>query len=93
MNLRQSIQLISSIQLLETPAAAAHQVSLSITNSQGLFKLMSINHLIPCRPLLLPPSIFPSIRVFLNHPLLPLDKYQSFLHVPNSDKLYFIFSM
>ena len=46
MNLRQSIQLISSIQLLETPAAAAHQVSLSITNSQGLFKLMSINHLI-----------------------------------------------
>ena len=53
-----------------TPWAAAHQASLSITNSQSLLNLMSIksvmpaNHLILCRPLLLPPSIFPSIRVF-----------------------------
>ena len=56
----------------ETPWIAARQASLSITNSQSLLKLMSIelvmpsNHLILCRPLLLPPSIFPSIRVFFN---------------------------
>ena len=54
------------------PWAAAHQASLSITNSQSLFKLMSIesvmpsNHLILCHPLLLLPSIFPSIRFFSN---------------------------
>ena len=80
MNLSQSIQLISSIQLFETPRAAAHQASLSITNSQGLFKLMSINHLIPCRPLLLPLSIFPSIRVFSNESVLRIrwPKYWSF---------------
>ena len=56
----------------QTPWTAAHQASLSITNSQSLLKLMSIesvmpsNHLILCHPLLLPPSIFPSIRVFSN---------------------------
>ena len=56
----------------ETPWTAAHQASLSITNSQSLPKLMSMesvmpsNHLILCRPLLLPPSIFPSIRVISN---------------------------
>ena len=55
-----------------TPRTAARQASLSITNSQSLLKLMSIesvmpsNHLILCRPLLLPPSIFPSIRAFSN---------------------------
>ena len=55
---------------------AAHQASLSITNSQSLLKLMSIesvmpfNHLILCHPLLLPPSIFPSIRVFSNQSVL-----------------------
>ena len=55
-----------------TPWTAAHQASLSITNSQSLLKLMSIesvmpsNHLILCHPLLFPPSIFPSIRVFSN---------------------------
>ena len=55
-----------------TPWIAAHQASLSITNSRSLLKLMSIesvmlsNHLILCRPLLLLPSIFPSIRVFSN---------------------------
>ena len=59
-----------------TPWTAALQASLSITNSQSLLKLMSIesvmpsNHLILCHPLLLPPSIFPSIRVFSNESLL-----------------------
>ena len=59
-----------------TPWTAAHQASLSITNSWSLLKLMSIalvrpsNHLILCRPPLLPPSIFPSIRVFPNESVL-----------------------
>ena len=59
-----------------TPWTAACQASLSITSSQGLLKLMSIesvmpsNHLIPCHPLLLPPSIFPSIRLFSNESVL-----------------------
>ena len=57
---------------------AAHQVSLSITNSQSLLKLMSFewvmppNHLILCRPLLLLPSIIPHIRVFSNESVLPI---------------------
>ena len=65
-----SVQLLSRVRLFATPWTAAHQSSLSITNSQSLPKLMSIelvmpsNHLILCRPLLLPPSILPSIRVF-----------------------------
>ena len=65
-----SVQLLSHVRLLATPWTAAHQASLSITNSWSLLKLMSIesmmlsNHLILCHPLLLPPSIFPSIRVF-----------------------------
>ena len=65
---------------------AACQASLSITNSQSLLKLMFIesvmpsSHLILCRPLLLPPSIFPSIRVFSNESVLPIrwPKYWSF---------------
>ena len=69
-----------------TPWTAAHQASLSITNSQSLLKLMSIesvmpsNHLIFCRPLLLLPSIFPSIRVFSNESVLYIrwPKYWSF---------------
>ena len=69
-----------------TPQTLAHQASLSITNCQSLLKLMSIesvmpsNHLILCRPLLLPPSIFPSIRVFSNESALPIrwPKYLSF---------------
>ena len=69
-----------------TPWTAAHQASLSITNSQILFKLMSIesvmpsNHLILCRPLLLLPSIFPSIRVFSNESVLCIrgPKYWNF---------------
>ena len=64
------------VQLFGTPWTAAHQASLSIANSQRLLRLMSIesvmpsNHLILCRPLLLPPSIFPSISVFLNESVL-----------------------
>ena len=69
-----------------TPWTAACQASLSITKSQSLHKLMSIesvmpsNHLILCRPLLLPPSIFPSIRVFSNESALCIKwpKYWSF---------------
>ena len=69
-----------------TPWTAACQTSLSITNSQSLLKLMSIesvmpsNHLILCRPLLLPPSIFPSIGVFSNESALRIrcPKYWSF---------------
>ena len=70
MNNFSSVQSLSHIQLFATPWTAALQASLSITNSQSLLKLMSIesmmssNHLILCHPLLLPPSIFPSIRVF-----------------------------
>ena len=67
---------LSHVQLLVTPWTAARQASLSITNSWSLLKLMSIvsvmppNHLILCHPLLLPPSIFPSIRVFSNESVL-----------------------
>ena len=67
-----SVQLLSHGQLFMTPWTAARQAALSITNSQSLLKLMSIesvmpyNHLILCHPLLLLPSIFPSIRVFSN---------------------------
>ena len=69
-----------------TPWTAARQASLSITNSQSLLKFMSIesvmpsNRLILCHPLLLSPSIFPSIRVFSNESILPIrwPKYWSF---------------
>ena len=71
-----SVQLLSHVQLFATPWTAVRQASLSITNSQSLLKLMSIelgmpsNHLIPCCPLLLLPSIFPNIRVFSNKSVL-----------------------
>ena len=71
-----SVQSLSHVWLFETPWTAARQASLSITNSRSLLKLMSIesvmpsNHLILCRPLLLLPSIFPSIRVFSNESVL-----------------------
>ena len=80
-----SIQSLSRVWLFVTPWIAAHQASLSITNSWSLLKLMSIepvmpsNNLILCRPLLLP-SIFPSIRVFSNESVLHIrrPKYWSF---------------
>ena len=80
-----SVQLLSHVQLFVTPWTAAHQASLSITNSWSLPKPMSIesvmpsNHLILCRPFLLP-SIFPRIRVFSNESTLPIrwPKYWSF---------------
>ena len=65
-----SVQSLSCVQLFATPWTSACQASLSITNSWNLLILMSIksvmpyNHLIPCHPLFLLPSIFPSIRVF-----------------------------
>ena len=81
-----SVQSLSYVRLFVTPWTAAHQASLSITNSRSLLKLMSIesvmasNHLILCHPLLLPPSIFPSIRVFSNESVLRIrwPKYWSF---------------
>ena len=81
-----SVQLLSRIQLFATPWTAAHQASLSITNSWSLLNLMSIelvipsNHLILCCLLLLLLSIFPSIRVFSNESALHMrwPKYWSF---------------
>ena len=81
-----SVQSLSHVRLFVTPWTAARQVSLSTTNSRSLLKLMSIesvmpsNHLILCRSLLLPPSIFPSIRVFPNESALRIrwPKYWSF---------------
>ena len=81
-----SVQLLSHVRLFATPWTAARQASLSITNSQSLPKLMSIelvmpsNHLILCHPLLLLPSIFPSIRVFSNESALHIGwpRYWSF---------------
>jgi len=81
-----SVQSFSRVWLFVTPWTAAHQASLSITNSQSLLKLMSIetvilsNYLVLCCSLLLPPSIFPSIRVFPNESVLRMrwPKYWSF---------------
>ena len=81
-----SDQLISHVRLFVTPRTAAPQASLSITNSRSLLKLMCIelvmpsNHLILCRPLLLLPSIFPSITVFPKESVLRIrwPKYWSF---------------
>ena len=71
-----SVQSLSRVRLFATPRTAARQASLTITNSRSLLKLKSIslvmpsNHLILCHPLLLLPSIFPSIRVFSNESAL-----------------------
>ena len=71
-----SVQSLSHVRLFVTLWTTARQASLSFTNSQSLLKLMPIesvmpsNHLILCHPLLLPPSIFPSIRVFSSEPVL-----------------------
>ena len=81
-----SVQSLGYVQLFATPRTAACQASLSFTITQSLLKLMSIepvmpsNHLILCRPLLLLPSVFPSIRVFSNDSALRIrwPKYWSF---------------
>ena len=81
-----TVQSLSPVQFFVTPWTAAHQASLSISNSKGLLKLMSIksvmpsNYLILCQPLLLLPSIFPSIRVFSKESILHIrwPKYCSF---------------
>ena len=70
----------SHLRIFATPWTAAHQASSFITNSQSLLKLMPSNHLILCHPLLLLPSIFPSIRVFSSESVLWIrwPKYWSF---------------
>ena len=81
-----SVQSLSHVRLFVTPGTAACQASLSITKSRNLLYLVSIesvmpsNHLILCHPLLLLPSIFPSIRVFSNEsvPRIRWPKYWSF---------------
>ena len=87
-----SVQPLSHVWLFATPWTAAHQASLSITNSRNPPKPMSIGSVMPinrhilCRPLLLPPSVFPRIRVFSNESVLQispffktvLQKYRSF---------------
>ena len=85
------VQLLSRVRPFVTPWTVAHQASLSITNSRSLLKLMSIesvmlsNHLVLCRPILLLPSVFPSIRVFSNELVLCIrwPKYWSF-NISNS---------
>ena len=93
----------SVVWLFVSPWTAAHQTSWSITNSRRLLKLMSIepvmpsNHLILCRPLFLPPSIIPSIRVFSNESVLHIQvakllefqlQHQSFQWIFRTDFLY-----
>ena len=81
-----SVQSLSCVQLFATPWTAAHQASLSIANSWSLLRLMSIesvipsNHLILCRPLSPPPSIFSSTRVYFKESVLHIrwPKYWSF---------------
>ena len=86
MDLTEAVQ-FSHVQFFAAPWTAAPQASLSIANSWSLLRLMDIesmmpsNHLILCRPLLLPPSIFPSIRVFCNKLVLHIrwPKYLTFI--------------
>ena len=89
------VQLLSCVQPFATPWTAARQASLSITSPQSLLKFMSIesvmpsNHLILCHPLLLPPSIFPSIRVLSGESVLRIrwPKYWScsFSIIPSNE--------
>ena len=87
--------MLSCVRLFETPWTAAHQASLSITISWSFLKLMSIewmmpsNHLVLCCPLLILPSIFPSIRVFSNQSALCMrwPKYSSFSLSPSIEYL------
>ena len=90
-----SLQSLSHVRLFATPWTAVRQASLSITNSQSLLKLMSTesgmpsNHLILCRPIFLPPSIFPSIRVFSNESVLHITwpRYWNFsFRISSSDE-------
>ena len=91
----QPVQLLSHVQVFVTPWTA-RQASLSITISQSFLKLMSIesvvpsNHLTLCHPLLLLPSIFPSIRVFSNESVLPIrwPKYWSFSFIRSPSNEY-----
>ena len=97
-----SVKLLTRVRLFVTTWTAAHQASLSITNSWSVLKLMSIesvvpsNHLILCHPLLFPPSIFPSIRVFSNESVVHHQvakvlefqlQHQSFQWTPRTDLL------
>ena len=91
-----SVHSLSRVWHFATAWTVAQQASLSINNSWSLLKLMSIesvmpsNHLILCRPLLLPPSIFPSIRVFPNESVIHISwpKYWSFSFSISSSKEY-----
>ena len=88
-----SVQLLGCVWLFLTPWTAAHKTSLSITNSRSSLRLVSIesvmpsNHLIFCHPVHLPPSIFPSIRVFSNESALHIKwpKYWSFSISPSNE--------
>ena len=90
------VQTLSYVCVFVTPWTAAHQASLSFTSSQSLLKLMSIesvmpsNHYILCHPLLLLPSIFPSIRVFPNESALFIwwPKYWSFSFIISPSNEY-----
>ena len=96
-----SVHLLSHVQLFATPWTAACQAFLSITNSQSLLKLMSIesampsSHLTLCHLLLLPPSIFPSIKVFSNESTLRIRWLKccsfSFIVSPSNEYSGFIF--
>ena len=87
------VELLSCVQLFATPWTAARQASLSITNSWSLLKLMSIESVVPsnllilCRPLLLLPSVLPSITVFSNESALRIrwPKYWSFSFSPSNE--------
>ena len=89
------VQLLSHVRLFATPWTAVHQAPLSFTISQNLLKFMSTeavmpsNHLIFGRPLLLLPSIFPSIRIFSNELAFPImwPKYWSFSISPSNEYL------
>ena len=91
-----SVQSLSHVQLFVTPWTAAHQSSLSLTNFQSLLKVISIesvmpfSHLILCSPLLLPPSVFPSIRVLSNESVFCTrwPKYWSFSFSINPSSEY-----
>ena len=91
-----SVQPLGHVQLFATPWTAVRQASLSIINSWSLLILMSIesmmlsNHLILCLPLLLPPSVFPSIRVFSNESVLCIrwPKYWSFSFIISPSNEY-----